>query len=367
MPIVIILSLIVFEVLLIFVHLAVYGMLVAAFGIGSVALGWVFVALALTFLVASLLTHWFKGWLVDWFYTAAAYWFGLVHFLFFGGVLFFFTSEILYAHDHYVAPALLGGIFFGAFFLLHCYGTWLAGRAEITKIKVTLPGLPVAWQGKNIVFVSDVHLGGIRGVGFATKVVNKIMALRPEAVFIGGDLYDGVACDERALIEPLRSLKAPLGVYFITGNHEYYLPDPSAAFKAIRDIGIRILDNETIDLKGLSIFGVDDKTSHEKGEIQKLFKNVHFSKDKPAILLKHEPNHLELACDAGIALGFFGHTHEGQIFPLNLITRQMYNGFDYGLKQLGDMQVYTSSGVGTWGPPLRLGTKSEIVLVELNG
>jgi len=364
MPIVVILSLVAFEVLLIFVHLAVYGTLVAAFGIGSMVLGWVFVALALTFLTASLLTHWFKGRLIDWYYTASAYWFGLINVFFVAGVIFFFAAQFFYSRGDYVSPALIGGIAFGAFFLLHLYGTWNSGRAEITRVTVAMPGLPAAWRGKKLVFVSDMHLGNIRKDGFAAKVAGKINALRPDAVLIGGDLYDGTACDEKAVVEPLRALKAPQGVYYVTGNHEYYLPNFGAAMEAIRGVGIRIINNEVVNLDGLSVLGVDHKTTFKRDDFKRVLDATVGARKAPTILVMHEPNHLDAARDAGIALAFYGHTHQGQIFPLNYITRRVYHGFDYGLKKLGPLNVYTSSGVGTWGPPLRLGTKSEIVLVE---
>ena len=218
--------------------------------------------------------------------------------------------------------------------------------------------------------------------------MEKIQALAPVAVFIGGDLYDGVACDLKAVVEPLRSLHPPRGMYFITGNHEYFLPDLAPALAAIRDVGVRILDDERVDVDGLSIVGVSDKGGegpHREDHFRKILsikhprvranEEKHFEKrlngtgvrdNQPTILLKHEPDHLEIASEAGVALGLFGHTHHGQIFPLNYITWRIYGGFDYGLRRMGNMQVYTSSGVGTWGPPLRLGTKSEIVLITLH-
>ena len=364
MPIVLIVSLVVFEVLLVFVHLAVYGTLVVAFGGGSMALAWIFVALAVTFPTASLLAHWKQGRFVDWYYTAAAYWFGLVNFLFIGGVIFYFAADILYSHNHYVSPALIGGISFAALFLVHLYGTWASGKAEITRVSITLDGLPDAWKGKKLAFVSDVHLGNVRREGFSAKVASRINALQPDMVAIGGDLYDGTACDVTAIIEPLRALKAPLGIFYITGNHEYYLPDVEAALRAVRGLGWRILNNETVDVAGLSFAGVDDKATHKKEDYKRVLAAVHIDIKNPTVLLKHEPNHMDIAHDAGVALAFFGHTHHGQIFPLNIITRSMYGKFDYGLARLGMLQTYTSSGVGTWGPPLRLGTKSEIVLVE---
>jgi len=369
MPIAIIASLIVFEILLVIVHLAVYATLVAAFGIGGAWLKILFIVLALTFVSASALSHFYKGTLVDRYYQFSAYWFGLIHFLFGAAVIFYFTLDVFYAHDVYVSPALVGGIAFGAAFLLHLYGTVHSQRPEVTRVKVPFASLPGFradfWKGKKIVFVSDFQLGNIYREKFTARVAAKINTLDPYVILIGGDLYDGVVCDEEKLIEPLRTLHPPGGVYFITGNHEYYLPDVPGALTAIRAAGITVLDDRKIDLGGgVDLVGVDYRSVHKRDDFKKVLERIGVDRTRPSILLKHEPTDLDVAADAGVSLTLSGHTHHGQIFPLMIFTWQIYRGFDYGLKRLGVMQVFTSSGAGTWGPPLRLGTKSEIVLVE---
>lgn len=372
MKIAIVASLIIFQVLLAVVSLALYGTLAVAFGIGGPLVETIFVILSITFLSASLLSHWYRGKWIAWYYTAAAYWFGLVNFLFVGVVAFYLIANVLYARDIYVSPALIAGVSLGALFLVHCYGTWTSGRAAIKRVRIALANLPADWRGKKIVFLSDVHFGNVRGRKFAEEIVRRIRALAPDMVVIGGDLYDGVACDERALIEPFRALGGPggasKGVYFVTGNHEYFLPHPESALAAIRNAGIRILNDEKTEVDGLVLAGVDDQAAHKNENFKKILGKLNLrddSKNKPVILIKHEPSNLETAWDAGISLVLSGHTHHGQIFPLNFFTHQIYREFDYGLKHRDGMQVYTSSGVGTWGPPLRLGTKSEIVLITL--
>lgn len=368
MPVVIAVTLVVFEALLILVHLAVYATLAAAFGIGGVVWKTIFIVLALTFVSSTLLARFYGNKLVKWYYAFSAYWFGLIHFLFFGAVVFFFAMAISYSFNLYPSLPLLGALCFGAAFLIHCYGTWKSGRAEITRIKVSLPNLPTAWKGRTIVFVSDIHLGNVRGERFAATLAKKITALAPWALFIGGDLYDGTMCDEEKIIAPFRALHFPGGSYFVTGNHEYYLRNGEIgkAMAAIGNAGIRVLNNEMIDLDGIQLVGVDDKTVSEKGAFKKIMDGMTLNNDRPSILLRHIPLELDAAVEKGFSLAFFGHTHKGQIIPLNVLTKSIYKGYDYGLKNYAAMQVYTSSGVGTWGPPLRLGTKSEIVLVEFN-
>lgn len=368
MPIALIATLIVFEVLLVIVHLAVYATLGAAFGIGGIWLKIAFILLALTFVSASFISHFYKGPIIDWYYTFSAYWFGLVHFLFIGAVAFYFTLDIFYSRGVYVSPALVGALAFGICFLIHLYATWHSQWPKVTPIKMPFSSLPGFradfWKGKKLVFLSDFQLGNIYRQGFTARVVKAIQSLDPYAVLIGGDLYDGVVCDEEKLIEPLRALHPPGGTYFITGNHEYYLPDVPHALAMIRAVGITVLDDKKIDIGGIDIIGVDYRSAHKKEDFKKALERIGVDRAKPSILLKHEPTDLGVAAEAGVSLDLSGHTHHGQIFPLMLFTWQIYRGFDYGLKRLGAMQIFTSSGVGTWGPPLRLGTASEIVCIE---
>jgi predicted MPP superfamily phosphohydrolase len=363
MTVTIILTFIVFQALLLIVHLTVYATMAAAFGFDSTVLRLVFALLSLTFVTASLMVHWSRNRVAQWYYTFSAYWFGLVHFLFGGGVLFFLVLILANAFHWSLNLALIGGICFGAFFLLHLYGTWNSGRAGVSRITVPLGNLPEYWRDHVMVFMSDVHLGAIRGAGFAKKVVGVANSFAPALVVIGGDLYDGVKCDVEAVVAPFANIKAEHGTYYITGNHEFY-GEFDRSMAAIKSVGIRILKNETATVEGIRFTGVDYQDVHKKEDFARILEGITLVKEAPNILVKHEPDNLDIAEQKGFSAGFFGHTHRGQIWPLSIITRRMYHGFDYGLKKLKNMWVYTSSGVGTWGPPLRLGTKSEIIIVQ---
>ncbi len=361
--------LIVLEALIVLVHLTISASLAAAFGIANQWLEAVFIVLAFTFVAASVLSHFRRGPLVDWYYRFSAYWFGLAFFLFCASVVFYAIVAFFYDRNIYIAPAIAGGIVFGVFFLVHLYGTWESQRLRITNVRIPLsdrPGFDQGfWKDKKIVFVSDFQLGNIYRVGFLKRAIEKIAVIAPYAVFIGGDLYDGVACDEAGLIAPLYNLRAPGGVYFITGNHEYYMKDPERALAAVRAAGIAILADEKHDLGGgLDVIGIDYRSGQTAEGVRSALARAGVDRMRTNILLKHEPNHLDVAEGAGVSLTLSGHTHRGQMVPLNLFTRQIYKGFHYGLKRLGKMWVFTSSGAGTWGPPLRLGTRSEIVVLE---
>lgn len=350
--------------LLALVHATVYQTLAAAFSINGPWLIATFSVLSVTFVAASIVARKKHDRLTNAFYIFAAYWFGLVHFLFVGGVAFFFIITVMAALNIYFPLALVGAVCFGTLFLLHAYGTWESTRLLVTTVNPRLINIPASWQGKRAVFVSDLHLGTVWGRAFAARAVRRIQALGPDAIFIGGDLYDGSACDLDDVIAPFKSLNPDYGTFFVTGNHEYYLDSPKDSLDAVRRAGIRILNDEKVDIGGITLIGIDYKSGTHAENFKQVLAGMEILWGSPTILLKHEPTHLEIAREAGITLGLFGHTHRGQIFPLNLLTRRIYHGFDYGMKLFGAMRVYTSSGAGTWGPPLRLGTRSEIVCIE---
>ncbi len=354
----------VFQLVLFLIHGAVYQSLVAAFGVQQAWLAWFFAFLAVTFVSATALSHIYENFFVRWYYRASAYWFGFVQFLFAGSVLFYFSERVIYGANYYVSPAALGGIWFGAATLTALYATWQTHRLKLTRVGIELPQLPEFWKNKTIVFVSDLHLGAIWGEAFSKKVVDAIAALVPSVVLIGGDMFDGVKYHPQSLIEPFRALRPPEGIYFASGNHEY-IEDTEILLREIERVGIRVLRNEAVDVKGIVFAGVDWKDTHHQDQFEKILSGMRLDPSKPSILMRHEPNHLEIAARLGISFMVSGHTHAGQIYPLRLVTRRMYNGFDYGLKRLRDMLVHTSSGVGTWGPPIRFGTKSEIVVITL--
>ena len=176
-------------------------------------------------------------------------------------------------------------------------------------------------------------------------------------------MYDGTAVDVAPLVKPWAEFSAPLGAYFITGNHEQFF-NPSRYLEAVRQSGIRVLENEKIVLDGLQIVGVHDRDSVNVEKFRSILRQADLDRDVASILLVHNPHRLPAAAEAGISLQLSGHTHRGQFFPFTAIVSRMYGKFAYGLNRFGDLLVYTSCGAGTWGPPMRLGSNPEIVLIR---
>lgn len=249
--------------------------------------------------------------------------------------------------------------------MLSLYGVWNASHPIITHINVTIPHLPENWKGKRIVQLSDIHLGYVYQPDFMGRVAAQVETLQPEMVVITGDLLDGMDGNLEHSLDSLDDIHAPKGVLFITGNHEtYYGLDKT--FALLKRTRVRILQDEVVDMEGLKVIGLSYPERGEKKDMVGVLNSLGDSwKGSPNILLYHSPTYIEKFKEAGINLQLSGHTHKGQIFPFNLITKLIYHGHDYGLYQSGDYTLYTTNGIGTWGPSMRIGNRPEIVAITL--
>jgi predicted MPP superfamily phosphohydrolase len=254
-------------------------------------------------------------------------------------------------------------LLFSAAVVAGLYGVFNASWTRITRTTVRLANLPAAWRGRTAALISDVHLGHVRNRGFLRRLVARILREEPDAIFVAGDLYDGTAIDAGRAAEPLNQLVAPQGVYFVAGNHEQF-GDDSKYLNAIAAAGVRVLSNEKVEVDGLQIIGVPYRNATQNGQLASVLRGIGLDRDRASILLTHAPDHPEIAEAAGVSLQLSGHTHLGQFLPWSWMARRIYRQFVYGLSRIGKMQVFTSSGAGTWGPPLRLGSNPEIVMLQ---
>jgi predicted MPP superfamily phosphohydrolase len=319
--------------------------------------------LSVSFVAASLLAFRYTNAAVRMFYKAAAVWLGLLTFLFFAAV----SSWIIFGVARLTGLAVnfhpMVELLFAVALLTGIYGVFNAGWTRITRTTVRLANLPLAWRGRRAALISDVHLGHVRNGNFLRRMIAKIAMEKPDAIFIAGDLYDGTAIDAGRAAEPLNQLTAPHGVYFVAGNHEQF-GDDSKYLHAIAAAGVRVLSNEKVEVDGLQIIGVPYRNATPHGQFASVLHGLRLDRDRASILLTHAPDHPEIAEAAGVSLQLSGHTHLGQFIPWSWMARRIYRQFVYGLSRLGKMQVFTSSGAGTWGPPLRLGSNPEIVMLE---
>ena len=246
-------------------------------------------------------------------------------------------------------------------------------QVRVRRLRVRLDRLPRVHNGLSVVQLTDIHVGPTIGRAFVEDIVRRTNALAPDIVAITGDLVDGSVADLRDAVAPLADLRARHGVFFVTGNHEYF----SGAEEWVRElarIGIRVLRNERVLIgEGADSFdlaGVDDRSALRHGGMSPAdaMARALAGRDpaRELVLLAHQPRSLFDADAFDVGLQLSGHTHAGQIWPFNYLVR-LQQPFVAGLHQRGRSQIYVSSGTGYWGPPMRLGTAAEITHVTLVG
>ena len=191
--------------------------------------------------------------------------------------------------------------------------------------------------------------------------MTKIEEVKPDIIFITGDLLDGTAHNHVDYIEPIKRYDPPLGTYYVTGNHETYI-GVEYAESVINGADIKKMHDEIIEKDGMQIVGINYPERGMSKDLLPVLKNI--NREKPAILLYHEPIYRELTREYGIDLQLSGHTHAGQIWPFNLFTWLVYKKYHRGLNVDGDFSIFTSSATGTWGPPMRTSGKTEIVKIS---
>jgi hypothetical protein len=319
--------------------------------------------LSVSFLAASLLAFRYTNTIVRVFYRISAVWLGLVSFLTFAALL----SWVLFGAARLAGMEVnfhrMAEVLCRIAALLGLYGVINAGWTRVRRITIQLENLPEVWRGRRAALISDLHLGHLRNGRFLRRTVTKVMKAKPDIVFIAGDLFDGTAIDARRATEPLRGLRAPYGVYFVAGNHEQF-GDDTKYLEAIAGAGVRVLHNEKLECEGLQVAGVPYNHATHDEHLHSVLQQIGVDRNRASILLVHAPDRPHIAEEAGISLQLSGHTHLGQFYPWTWMARRIYRQFAHGLSRIGKMQVYTSSGVGTWGPPLRFGSNPEIVLLQ---
>jgi predicted MPP superfamily phosphohydrolase len=247
---------------------------------------------------------------------------------------------------------------------------WFGRRVIVRRVAVPLGKLPPGMHGTTIVQLSDVHVGPTIGRRFLSRVVDRVNALEPDVVAITGDLVDGSVPRLARHVAPLGRLRARHGVYFVTGNHEYY-SGAEEWCTHLAALGVRVLRNERVRIgdgvDSYDLAGVDDFAGRHfgKGHGADLGQALAGrDESREVVLLAHQPRAVVEAERAGVGLQISGHTHGGQIWPFNFFVR-LQQPVTSGLRRFGRSLIYVSNGTGYWGPPMRLGSPAEITQLVL--
>ncbi|MCL6458908.1 MAG: metallophosphoesterase, partial [Gorillibacterium sp.] len=261
---------------------------------------------------------------------------------------------------------LIGSIILLIFLILLLWGSRNAWSPVIRTYDFHVDKQAKGMKELRVAVASDIHLGNIVGNRYLGKLVSRINALQPDLILLPGDIID----DD---IEPfirnkmstvMKGLKAKHGVYAVLGNHEYYGGHIDSYTKEMNSIGVKVLFDETILVNdAFYVAGRKDKTAEGRGlegrlTIAALLEPL--DQAKPIIVMDHQPYRFDLASEAGADVLLSGHTHRGQFAPNHWVTRRLFE-LDWGYLLKNKLHVIVSSGYGTWGPPIRLGSRSEII------
>jgi hypothetical protein len=246
-------------------------------------------------------------------------------------------------------------------------GHYNAVRPTVRSYDLSLPGGNVG-RTVRIALVSDIHAGLMVNNHWLHRIVNTINKTEPDVVLMAGDIVDGSVthAQEERLSQVMAGLSAPLGVYAVLGNHEYYT-DTEEVVPAIESGGVKVLLDEALTIDGLfTLAGRKDIQAERSGQGRKPLETIleGTADDLAVIVMDHTPVNLNEATEAGVALQVSGHTHRGQLFPFNVVTDMIFEQ-DWGFLRKKGSLFYVSCGVGTWGPPIRTSSRPEVVLFNI--
>lgn len=265
-------------------------------------------------------------------------------------------------------PYYFSYIFLALSLVLATFGYIQARFIKVVDYTIKDEKIPDSLVGKKAIFVADTHFGKINHKEFSDKVVKKIISLNPDFVLHGGDFYDGPKNDTTLITESWKKLTAKYPVFMAPGNHEEY-GDYRGFLESIANAGVVTLEDKKVSYGDIDIVGVKyrenrgEKNTVNLASIDNTLKSLNIDENKFTILINHAPTALSVADANKIDLQVSGHTHRGQFWPLNYIVYSIYKEYTYGLHPYKDLQVLTTSGVGTASVPSRLFNTPELVRI----
>ncbi|MBQ5393825.1 MAG: metallophosphoesterase, partial [Alistipes sp.] len=326
-----------------------------ALRLGVVALIWV---AALALMMAMMLRHAaLPAWLGQTLFTVGSSWMVITLYL----VLSLLVVDLLRLCGLTLRFGFVGAVLFTTLLLVVGY---INHRHPMVVHIAMQTDRPIEGGAVRIAFVSDVHLGEGTGRKQLERYVRLINQEQPDLILITGDLIDNsiTPLHRDRMHEPLNALTAPLGIYMVAGNHEYISDiEQSKAFLEITPI--TLLQDSVVTLNnGVQLLGRDDRSNRHRKPLDKLAATA--TGEGPRILLDHQPYHLQQTDSLGLELQLSGHTHHGQVWPMSLLTDHLYEQ-SHGYRRWSNSHIYVSSGLSLWGPPFRIGTRGELVIIRL--
>ncbi|KAF1086623.1 putative metallophosphoesterase [Sporotomaculum syntrophicum] len=272
------------------------------------------------------------------------------------------------SYDQFPAALVLGLGVLLTVLVIFSYGWWNARHPQVTHYDISIPKSAGQLKQLHVVAVSDLHLGIIVDNYRLAELVAMVNDLKPDIILLPGDIVDGdpLPYIEQNMAETWRRLKSRYGIYAVLGNHEYIGGQSATIINRLEQTGIKVLRDAVVLVEGsFYLVGREDVYSsffngNERKTLASIMAGIDRDPKKPAIVLDHQPVHLDEPWEQEVDLQISGHTHRGQLAPLSLITEHIFE-VDYGYLCKGQLQIIVSSGFGTWGPPIRVGNRPEIL------
>ena len=248
--------------------------------------------------------------------------------------------------------------------LLPLIGFIQTQMTKVTSYTVAIQGLPLSWQEKRAVFISDTHFGAVHQGAFSRRTIAAIKKQSPDIVFHAGDFYDGPMIPLAPIVSSWKELTREVPVFFAPGNHEGY-GDYDTFIASLKEAGVTVLEDAVVEHDGVLIAGLSYRDKEQYLMTDVILQRMKV-KEKPSILINHPPTFHKQVAENGVDLMLSGHSHNGQFWPLGYIVRLIYGVYMYGLHSYETLSAITTSGVGTFGPPLRLFNTPEIVVITFS-
>ena len=309
--------------------------------------------ISFSYFLATIGVRTFTNKLVDVFYFIASAWLGIVFLLFSVMVLY----ELVHLITGFDSRLILSGL------LIMVTGlsvyALIAGRAIVVR-EYTVP-ITNLTSPTTVVHLSDIHVGTVHQTKYLESVVKMTNDAKPDLVLVTGDLFDGSAPIDESILKPLNDITAPS--YFSNGNHEEY-EGLAKVKETVSNLDLQLLDNKMTEWNGLQIVGINDQQSLRGTSLDEVLNSMSLNQTKPTVLMYHSPSDWEIAREHGVNLMLSGHTHNGQIFPFTLLVRLAFKHID-GIYEESGKYLHVSPGTGTWGPPMRLGSRNQVTVLNL--
>ena len=338
-----------------------------------------FIVVAYSYIIAKVLYNHLHPVIHDTFIWIGSFWFAyLVYFILFlfvvdlgrfvGFKLNLFPTSI--TENYELVKQITAAVIVFVVSLIILFGYFNTRNINIRTLNIEVPKSSTKFNELNIVMAGDIHLSPINDEKFLSNIVTKINSLNPDIVLFPGDIVDDRAEVLKRLNigESFKKIKSKYGVFASNGNHEF-INGVESAVRFMRENGIEVLRDTIVIIDDAFIIAaredrsITNFTNKKRKSLNSILNGI--DRSYPIILLDHTPVRLDQAEKSGIDLQLSGHTHHGQIWPGNIIANLIYE-ISWGYKKIGNTQYYVTSGAGTWGPPVRTGSRSEIVNIKVN-